>query len=73
MKRRFFAVLLVLLLVGQLAVPVSAADTPMSSAAAYYLDDTLYAFARFPNYEEAAYLQVGLMVHGVHVGAEQAP
>ena len=73
MKRRFFAVLLVLLLVGQLAVPVSAADTPMSSAAAYYLDDTLYAFARFPNYEDAADLQVGLMVHGVQVGAEQAP
>lgn len=73
MKRRLLAVLLVLLLAGQVMIPVSAANAPMSSAAAYYLDDTMYAFARFPNYADTADLQVGLMVHGVQVGPEQTP
>lgn len=73
MKQRLFAILLTLLLMGQMASAVAATDIPMSSAAAYYLEDTLYTFARFPNYDDPTKLQVGLMVHGVQVGAEQTP
>lgn len=73
MKRRFFSILMTLLLMGQMVSAVAASDIPMSSAAAYYLEDTMYAFARFPDYSDPTELQVGLMVNGVQVGAEQAP
>ena len=73
MKRRLFAILLILLLLGQMVSVAAASDIPMSSAAAYYLEGTMYAFARFPNYDDPGELQVGLMVNGVQVGAEQTP
>ena len=73
MKRRLFAILLTLLLMGQMVSAAAATDIPLSSAAAYYLEDTMYAFARFPNYDDPTKLQVGLLVNGVQVGAEQTP
>lgn len=73
MRRRLFAVLLALLLMSQFAGAAAATDIPMSSAAAYYQEETLYAFARFPNYSDPTELQVGLMVNDVQVGPEQTP
>ena len=73
LKQRILAVMLVLLLLGQMGGTVFATDVPMSSAAAYYQEETLYAFARFPNYANPTELQVGLMVNDVQIGAEQTP
>ena len=72
MNRRILSLLLAVLMLGQLTAAVLADGAPPSSAAAYYLDGTLYAFARFPGYEDEEDLQVGLMVNGVQIGSEQS-
>lgn len=62
MKTRWIAALLALLMVAALATTVSAGPYETSALGAYSVDDTLYAFAWLPDYEDSRALpKLGLM------------
>ncbi len=72
MKRfKVFALLIVLLTVFSSLSVTAAANGSVFAASAYYVDDTLYAFAQFPDHDDVLNPpKAGLMVHGVQVGGE---